>query len=250
MASSPYHPCPNQACAQSVHIRWKECKFCGTKLHVAKPPNVVAIDEGAPRAATGIVIDKKSRGGPRPGANVGFAAAQQRKAAERKLKPAGDHTPSRETETVSGATSGEGTEAIATAGAQAEAQGTGTDSPPQHGADSQAQAAAETMPPATGSDQAQTDAAVAAVMATVGGAGAVRRPRDESYICLQAITTVIRGFTATFPKDHVLSDYAMIQELLAQGQPICPVSEMNEMACCPNCRFTFRLHGQPPAQAA
>lgn len=68
----------------------------------------------------------------------------------------------------------------------------------------------------------------------------------EPYIVLQDFRCQLGDVMGVFKARMVLTDYAQIQQLLAAGNPIVPVSRSAGMTCCPKCQHVFPLMGNAP----
>ena len=65
----------------------------------------------------------------------------------------------------------------------------------------------------------------------------------EPYVVMQDFKCLLGNVVGEFKRTMVLTDHAQIEQLKAAAAPICPVSQANGLACCPNCKTVFPLPG-------
>jgi hypothetical protein len=73
-------------------------------------------------------------------------------------------------------------------------------------------------------------------------------PADlKPHVAIRSFSTVVRGFTMSFPQFKVIEDQAMIRVLLDEGAPIVPAEDADGFACCPRCQNVFQV-AKPPTR--
>jgi hypothetical protein len=74
--------------------------------------------------------------------------------------------------------------------------------------------------------------------------------RSGPHVFMDKFSTMIGQTLAHFKVNDVVTDFALLRELKAQGAPMVPIAAAPGMACCPDCKKVFKLPVIAPAKRA
>lgn len=94
--------------------------------------------------------------------------------------------------------------------------------------------------PATAADIEALKPLIEKVVAAVGvPPGKANVVGFEPYVVMQSFTHQFGDVLGVFKKGDVVSDFQTVAKLKAAGQPIAPASQVDNIACCPDCQKLF-----------